>query len=152
MKKLFLFLTVSILTLSISSCSDDDSNATPNNSTYIATGSVTINIDGNLLTYNNIIITSNGASDINITASQDGSSSEFLTFSTTLGNVGAGVINNLQIVSADYEQIVGYTSNTQINGNNTLQSLFTAELITPGGGFDNPVTGQGTINIAYTVQ
>ena len=52
MKKLFLFLSISLLTLSISSCSDDDSSPANNE----PGGTVSFKVDGVQKTFNNVII------------------------------------------------------------------------------------------------
>ncbi|KAF2520152.1 hypothetical protein E0W68_02710 [Flavobacterium salilacus subsp. salilacus] len=88
MKQLFLLLSLSILTLSISSCSDDDSNSTDDNTTSF----VKFKVDGVQKTFNHVIINTGTPEDgtvlLTIIASESENSEESISFEIYQGETG----------------------------------------------------------------
>jgi len=161
MKKLFLFTCLTALTLSFNSCSDDDSKATedPTDDTvYVDGGTVSVKVNGELKTYNTIAVEDDGDADfprLYVTASQNGSSSEFVTFSIDKGNVGAGHVLGFSYTtdSTPNQQFEPFSSNTLVNEDHVVKANFSGKLVTGqnplGNGFTYDEFTDGSINITY---
>lgn len=120
MKKLFLFTCLSALALTFNSCSDDDNKS---NETDGTTGTVTFKIDGVTKTYNTVTVdpdssTSGGETYewITITASPEGSASEFITFEIEKNAVGVDAADYLEY----FENNRTYSMNWDTFNINTL--------------------------------
>ena len=92
MKKLFLFLSLSVLTLSISSCSDDDSNPTNNATSYVK-----FKVNGVQKEFNNVIVSTGTPEDgtvlLSIIASESENSEESISFELYQGETGGAEVN-----------------------------------------------------------
>ena len=148
MKNLFLFLSISILSLSISSCSSDDNNSTENGDNNPSTetgGTVSFKVDGVQKTFNNIIIDKTiydegkqeEAIYLEITASEEGNSEEYITFQLFEGSVGANKtyvdgwdyrVNNKMYHAWHHSTGNGITDIVQINDAEKLKATFSGTL------------------------
>ena len=158
MKKLFLFLAVAAL--GFTSCSDDDDN---NNPTYTTGGTVTMKINGVQKTYTTISVdrelyTGETPGDdeylLSVTASENGSATEFVTFDIWENSNGAGGIDWITYVTDgdNYSQWGNFNSNVLASNNHELGANFSGEMII---GYDenndlvvDEIT-EGSINVTY---
>ncbi len=159
MKKLFLFTVLSVLTISLSSCSSDDSNGSVNVETA---GTVSFTYDGVSKTYTTISVEVEEDTDeetgevidtyLYITASDNGSSTDFVTFSTYVGEIGAGGLYNANFNLSNNTYLNDFNSNIAINSNNKVKGTFSGM----ANRYDNatqqvteyPITN-GVIDITY---
>ena len=94
MKKLFLLLTVTVLSLSITSCSDDDSAPTNNGGNNEET--VSFKINGIQKTFEHIVVnTENIDSEVVLTiiASENNETNEFITFQLYQDETGGAEVD-----------------------------------------------------------
>lgn len=150
MKKLFLFTLLSALTFSLNSCSGDDDSAAPVNAQ--PGGTISFKFNGVQKTFNNVVIDQEVETEgdvwLTVTGSENGSSSNMISFNAYQGDLGSDKIMNLEYTQNDVT--VFYTfqpnSNIQVNSNNTLSGTFS--------GFDsgsvngNAIT-EGTFSAVY---
>ena len=98
MKKLLLFVSLTAMALSFNSCSDDDSKKTDNPTTEELGGTLTMKVDGVQKNFNNVVIDQdvydNGAVELTVTASENGNTAEFITFSLYKEELGADATYN----------------------------------------------------------
>lgn len=131
MKKLFLFTCLSALALSFNSCSDDDNKS---NETDGTSGTVTLKVDGVAKTYNTITV--NEESDtyegetynwLTVTASPEGSASEFVTIEIEKDAVGADAADYFEYVENNRSFTMDWDTfniNTLTNNNDKLKGTF----------------------------
>ncbi|MET0758848.1 MAG: hypothetical protein ABWZ56_00395 [Flavobacterium sp.] len=148
MKKIFLFMLVSLLTLSLNSCSKDN-DSTP------AGSSLTMKVGGVQKTFNTITVNEipyDDYVDLIITASNNGSTSEFVTFGIGKGDMGAGhswgfeyTLNDVVYTEGDVIRTI--SSNATANSDNKLVGTFSGT-VTSG---DNATIelSQGSFDISY---
>ncbi|WP_395045604.1 hypothetical protein [Flavobacterium sp.] len=153
MKKLFLFITVSVLTLSISSCSKDD--ATPS-----IGGTVTLKINGTAKTFNTVVVdeqvyeagTVDEYTELTVTAAIGSSTTEIITFYVDQEDLGSGAINGFSYSNGStlYTSFSS-TLNTNVTTNSTGKKLagnFSGTLTDFNTGNSVAIT-EGSFNIQY---
>jgi hypothetical protein len=155
MKKIFLFTCFSAIALSFSSCSDDDSSS-GNNDGGETGGTVSFKVDGVQKTYNTVTInhesqTLDGQTWewYEITASQNGGSSELISFEVEKGVTGADALYSLDYVSDNtgYEMSwVDFSTNVTTNTNHKLKGSFSGTVDDFETGTEKVIT-DGTFNI-----
>lgn len=158
-KKLFLFTLLSALTFSVTSCSDDDSSSNNNNNVTETTGTVTFKLDGVTKTYNTISVQTEeylnddtgAVEDVQliVTASDNGSATDYVTFVTYIDEVGA---NSLYDLNYGNEYVYNLTSNVSKNSENKLIGTFAGSYDvynqTTEQYVNHPIT-EGSVNITY---
>lgn len=154
MKKLFLFTCLSALALSFNSCSDDDSSS--NNNGGETGGTVSFKVDGVQKNYNTVTV--NLQSDTQdgetwewyeVTASQNGSSSELITFEVDKGLTGADALYSLNYISNNttyYSSWAGFSANVTSNSNSKLKGTFSGNVGDSETSDEKAIT-DGTFNI-----
>jgi hypothetical protein len=131
MKKLFLFTLISALTFSLNSCSGDDDSAAAVNTQ--PGGTLTMKIDGNLKTYNTVIVNVDDQTDgetlLTVTASQDGGSNETVRFNVYKGDVGSDVMFPISfVIGGAQHSLYDFNQNVTVNSNNHLKGTFSGNI------------------------
>lgn len=148
MKKLFLFVTMSVMAMSLNSCSSDDSSSVE------AGGTVTLTVNGVAKTFDNVIVDKDTFDEggetwtqLSVTASIGTSTSEVITFSLEQGDLGANAIWSMNYVK-DGVNYYGssLTAIVQTNNSNTLKGTFSG---TFEGGADPLTVTNGSFNITH---
>lgn len=149
MKKLFLFLTLSSLSISLNSCSGDDSNDSVNP----ANSTLSMKVNGTVKTYNTVAVSQddqgNGDVYLTVTASQAGSPNDLVNFSTYVGETGIyaiyqfEVIYNGQAFNAGFGGNGNLNNNVIVNSNNRLQGTFSGTITR----YNNQTQQEETINV-----
>jgi hypothetical protein len=150
MKKIFLFLAVSMLAISFNSCSSDNGGASGKNN-------IKFKLDGHQKTFTSITITGQGQGadgQIFLTVEGTTNSGEFVNFGLYQGQTGNNVLvyfnygDGTEDLGTDGGQ--PFTSNVATNSTTEvhIQGTFSGTLTTSGGVSSSAVTG-GTFDITY---
>ncbi len=153
MKKILLFIMIAV---GLSSCSDDDNGG----SNFSDEGVVSLKVGGVTKTYNTISVIKDVWQDGNdqgtlltVTASQNGSASEMVTFYVAVGDTGAGMIVALNYTADghDYGQINELSSNVTTNSNHRVVANFvgSAYIDDQNGDFVSTDITDGNIDFTY---
>jgi hypothetical protein len=154
------FLLLALLALGMSSCSkDDDTAAQDPDPVFVDGGSVVMKVDGATKTYNTIAVDTqlddfNEPVYIDVTASQNGSATEFVTFQLGVGEVGANHLSQIQYTSNGVQDNfwTSFSSNTLINSNHRLKTNFAGVLErynSETGEYTTTAVSDGVIDITY---
>lgn len=166
MKRLFLFVTA--LTLSLTSCSsDDDKGGNENENGNVENSELRVTIDGVQKTFNTIVVNEehyeeeHWASDLEITATIDNNPSEMIILSLEEGSLGASAIWGFWYTKSGTTYSNGYSSSEEstsissvisTNSNKKIKGTFEAVLAS---GFDENgnlikvVLTDGSFDISY---
>ena len=132
MKKIYVLPLIAILAFTLNFCSKHSDDPTP--APPAITSSVSMKVGGEIKTFNTVTVkeqpyTANGENfvDLEITASQNGSTTEFIIFYIGKGNLGQNVSwdFNYTLNEVPYAQIgTSVGSEATINSNNKLKGSF----------------------------
>ena len=155
MKKIYVLMLVAILAFSLNFCSNHDTATTPPAPTIA--NSVSMKVGGTIKTFNTVTVTqipytANGMNfvDLEITASNDGSTKEFLVFYIAKGNLGQDVSwdFNYTLNDVPYAQVgTSIGSEATVNSDNKLKGTFSGT-VTSSTDVNLELT-QGSFDITY---
>jgi hypothetical protein len=148
MKKLFLFLAASTLTLT--SCSSDDDGGSS------IGGTITVTIDGQAKTFNSVVVDEevydDGYTELTVTGAIGTSTTEIITFNLDKGDLGSNAIYYFYYTKNGVTYYgTGISSNvTTNNDSKKLIGNFSGTMSDiSGGGNDDAVFTNGSFNIQY---
>lgn len=122
MRKIFLFVSFCALSIGIASCSGDD-----NDPVTQPGGVVTLKMNGVAKTYNTVTVSKNVSVDytqLTLTASQNGGSTEMVKFIMEEGVTGANEIWNSEMTIGGINTYTSFSTNTTANSNNHVKGTF----------------------------
>ena len=122
MRKIFLFVSFCALSIGIASCSGDDNEAVSQPG-----GTVTLKMNGVAKTYNTVTVSKNVATDytqLTLTASQNGGSTDMVKFIMEEGVTGADEIWSTQMTIGGASSYTSLSTNTTANSNNHVKGTF----------------------------
>lgn len=154
MKKLFMFLSVAALAVTMACSSDDDSNSSQPG------GEVTVTINGVAKTFDNVIVNETtypaegnypAYTSLFVTATVGSSASEVITFDVEQGDVGANMIHSFTYTMGgqtyyNYNELSSVVQTNTADGN--LTGSFTGQLMSMNGESTLNLTG-GSFSIRY---
>jgi hypothetical protein len=129
MKKLILF-TLTALSLSLTSCSDDDGAATNNGGNG---GTFTATVNGVQKTYNTVTVSEDSYSDgevyLKVTGSQEGSADENIYFEMAKNETGTNAIYYSEFTTAGVQYYAGnLNTNVTVNNANQVKGTFSGPI------------------------
>jgi hypothetical protein len=163
MKKLFLFLSLAVLSVGLNSCSKDDSPES--SSTSSTPSSVQVTINGVAKTFNTVVVnqethTQGGETitELTVSASINNSADEVITFMVYKGDVGSDAIysfdyrKNGKIYNSYNSGSLSFSTIIQTNSNNKIVGTFSGGLSYWNNDtqeYEMANTGSGAFNITY---
>ena len=150
MKKVFLFVSVLVLTLSLNSCSNSDNGSSIG-------GTVTVTIDGQAKTFNTIDVhqqvfhegTTDELTELSISALIGTSSTEIITFNLEKGNLGTEAIYDFRYKNGNFYYYGSYTNVTTNSTNRKLIGIFSGTASDSSEPPTSVVLSNGSFNIQY---
>lgn len=143
MKKLFLFLSVAVLTFSLNSCSSDDSSG--------GGEKITFKINGTSKTFTNIdVYEANGEKYITGYIGSANDPSEVIFIEADANNTGSAIISVEYYDNGD-DYDGGLNANITVNTDTKFKATFSGTMIAFDGGSEVPLTN-GSIDVSFILE